>query len=77
MLLGETAEARGFKLKPAKPQPVGMSQDEEFWNTYQSVQEQLSGNTHKDAEPVCVVGEGELKCLICLFLFEKQSKFLQ
>ncbi|XP_024904058.1 zinc finger protein 75A isoform X3 [Pteropus alecto] len=52
VLLGETAEARGFKLKPAEPQPVGMSQDEEFWNTYQGVQEQLSRNTHKETEPV-------------------------
>lgn len=57
MLLGETAEARGFKPKPAEPQPVGMSQDEEFWNTYQSVQEQLSRNTHKEAEPVCERGK--------------------
>ncbi|XP_016022119.2 zinc finger protein 75A-like isoform X2 [Rousettus aegyptiacus] len=53
VLLGETAEARGFKPKPAEPQPVGMFQDEEFWNTYQSVQEQLSRNTHKEPEPVC------------------------
>ncbi|XP_039741085.1 zinc finger protein 75A-like isoform X1 [Pteropus medius] len=52
VLLGETAEARGFKLKPAEPQPVGMSQDEEFWNTYQGVQEQLSRKTHKETEPV-------------------------
>lgn len=57
MLLGETAEARGFKPKPAEPQPVGMFQDEEFWNTYQSVQEQLSRNTHKEAEPVCERGK--------------------
>ncbi|XP_022450394.1 zinc finger protein 75A-like isoform X1 [Delphinapterus leucas] len=51
--LGETAEARGFKLKPAEAQQVGMSQDEEFWNTHQSLQELLIRNTHKETEPVC------------------------
>ncbi|XP_008507166.1 zinc finger protein 75A isoform X2 [Equus przewalskii] len=51
VLLGETAEAPGFNLKPAESQPV--SQDEEFWNTYQGLQEQLSKNTHKETEPVC------------------------
>ncbi|XP_045640503.1 zinc finger protein 75A isoform X2 [Ursus americanus] len=43
VVLGETAES----------QPVGMAQDEEFWNTYQGLQEQLSRNTHKETEPVC------------------------
>nr|XP_012418830.1 PREDICTED: zinc finger protein 75A isoform X2 [Odobenus rosmarus divergens] len=43
VLLGETAES----------QPVGMAQDEEFWNTYQGLQEQLSRNIHKETEPVC------------------------
>ncbi|XP_046943190.1 zinc finger protein 75A isoform X2 [Lynx rufus] len=43
VLLRETAES----------QPVGLAQDEEFWNTYQGLQEQLSGNTHKESEPVC------------------------
>lgn len=50
VLLGETAEALGFKLKPAVSHPVGRFQDEEFWNTYQGLQ-QLSRNTHK--QPVC------------------------
>lgn len=50
--LGETAETSGFKLKPAESQPVGRSQDEEFWNEYQDLQ-QLSRNTHKETEPVC------------------------
>lgn len=45
VLLEETAEAPGFKLKPAVSHPVGSSQDEEFWNTYQVLQ-QLSRNTH-------------------------------
>ncbi|XP_014648987.1 PREDICTED: zinc finger protein 75A isoform X2 [Ceratotherium simum simum] len=53
VLLGETAEAPGFNLKPAESQPVGMSQDEEFWSTYQGLQEQLSRNTHKETEHVC------------------------
>nr|XP_025840763.1 zinc finger protein 75A isoform X1 [Vulpes vulpes] len=43
VLLGETAES----------QPVGMAQDEEFWNTYQGLQEQLSRDIHKETEPVC------------------------
>ncbi|XP_045317852.1 zinc finger protein 75D isoform X6 [Leopardus geoffroyi] len=43
VLLRETAES----------QPVGLAQDEEFWNTHQGLQEQLSGNTHKESEPVC------------------------
>ncbi|GAB5583138.1 zinc finger protein 75D isoform X1 [Prionailurus iriomotensis] len=43
VLLRETAES----------QPVGLAQDEEFWNTYQGLQEQLTGNTHKESEPVC------------------------
>ncbi|XP_077931042.1 zinc finger protein 75D isoform X4 [Halichoerus grypus] len=43
VILGETAES----------QPVGMAQDEEFWNTYQGLQEQLSRNIHKETEPVC------------------------
>lgn len=46
VLLGETAEALGFKLKPAVSHPVGRFQDKEFWNTYQGLQ-QLSRNTHK------------------------------
>ncbi|XP_044928003.1 zinc finger protein 75D isoform X7 [Mustela putorius furo] len=43
VLLGETAES----------QPVGMAQDEEFWKTYQGLQEQLSRSTHTGTEPVC------------------------
>ncbi|XP_029803347.1 zinc finger protein 75A isoform X5 [Suricata suricatta] len=43
VLLRETAES----------QPVGIAQDEEFWNAYQDLQEQLSRNTHKETEPVC------------------------
>ncbi|XP_067562937.1 zinc finger protein 75D-like isoform X1 [Pseudorca crassidens] len=53
VLLGETAEVPGFKLKPAEAEQVGMSQDEEFWNTHQSLQELLIRNTHKETEPVC------------------------
>ncbi|TKC51407.1 hypothetical protein EI555_019945 [Monodon monoceros] len=53
VLLGETAEAPGFKRKPAEAQQVGMSQDEEFWDTHQSLQELLIRNTHKEIEPVC------------------------
>lgn len=41
----------------AESQPVGLAQDEEFWNTYQGLQEQLSGNTHKESEPVCERGK--------------------
>ncbi|XP_070088439.1 zinc finger protein 75A isoform X7 [Equus przewalskii] len=52
VLLGETAEAPGFKLKPAESQPMGMCQDEEFWNTYRCQQEYLSKNSHKETEPV-------------------------
>ncbi|XP_054311689.1 zinc finger protein 75A isoform X2 [Pongo pygmaeus] len=52
VLLGETTEASSFRLKPTESQPVGISQDEEFWNTYQGLQEQLSRNTHKETEPV-------------------------
>ncbi|XP_073649376.1 uncharacterized protein [Tursiops truncatus] len=53
VLLGETAEVPGFKLKPAEAEQMGMSQDEEFWNTHQSLQELLIRNTHKETEPVC------------------------
>ncbi|XP_072798643.1 zinc finger protein 75D-like [Vicugna pacos] len=53
VFLGETAEAPGFKLKPAESQPLGMSQDKEFWNTHQGLQEPLSRNTHKETEPIC------------------------
>ncbi|XP_065749738.1 zinc finger protein 75A isoform X1 [Phocoena phocoena] len=53
VLLGETAEAPGFKLKPAEAQQMGMFQDEEIWNTHQSLQELLIRNTHKETEPVC------------------------
>lgn len=56
VLLGETAETSGFKLKPAESQPVGRSQDEEFWNEYQDLQ-QLSRNTHKETEPMCERGK--------------------
>ncbi|XP_066238851.1 zinc finger protein 75A-like isoform X2 [Saccopteryx leptura] len=52
VLLGGTAEAPGFKLKPAESQPVGRSQDEEFWRTYQDLQQQLSRNTHKETKSV-------------------------
>ncbi|XP_057603327.1 zinc finger protein 75D-like isoform X4 [Hippopotamus amphibius kiboko] len=52
VLLGETAEALGFKLKPAEAQPVGMSQDGEVWNTPQGLQEPLSKNTQTETEPV-------------------------
>ncbi|KAB1251974.1 Zinc finger protein 75D [Camelus dromedarius] len=57
VFLGETAEAPGFKLKPAESQPLGMSQDEEFWNTHQGLQEPLSRNTHKETEPICERGK--------------------
>ncbi|KAF6128417.1 hypothetical protein HJG60_020958 [Phyllostomus discolor] len=53
VLLGETAETSGFKLKPAEAQPVGRSQDEEIWNAYEDLQQQLSRNTLKETEPVC------------------------
>ncbi|XP_044089606.1 zinc finger protein 75A isoform X4 [Neovison vison] len=43
VLLGETAES----------QPVGIAQDEEFWKTYQGLQEQLSRSTPTGTEPVC------------------------
>ncbi|XP_003928508.1 zinc finger protein 75A isoform X1 [Saimiri boliviensis] len=52
VLLGETAEASSFRLKPEESQPVGISQDEAFWKTYQGLQEQLSRNSHKETEPV-------------------------
>ncbi|XP_075851130.1 zinc finger protein 75A isoform X3 [Microcebus murinus] len=52
VLLGETAEAPGFRSEPAESHPVSDSQDEEFWNTCQGLQEQLNRNTHKETEPV-------------------------
>ncbi|KAM8778122.1 zinc finger protein 75A isoform 3-T3 [Rhynchonycteris naso] len=52
VLLGGTAEAPGFKLKPAESQPVGRSQDEEFWRAYQDLQQQLSKNTCKETKSV-------------------------
>ncbi|KAM8778125.1 zinc finger protein 75A isoform 6-T6 [Rhynchonycteris naso] len=52
VLLGGTAEAPGFKLKPAESQPVGRSQDEEFWRAYQDLQQQLSRNTQKETKSV-------------------------
>ncbi|XP_053411277.1 zinc finger protein 75A isoform X1 [Nycticebus coucang] len=52
VLLAETTEAPDFKPKPAASQPVGITQDEEFWNTYQGLQEQLSRNTHKETVPI-------------------------
>lgn len=57
VLLGETAETPGFKVKPAESQPVGRSQDEELWNAYQGVKERLSKKTHKETEPVCEKGK--------------------
>ena len=57
VLLGETAETPGFKLKPAEAPPAGRSQDEEIWNAYQDLQQQLSRSTHKESEPVCERGK--------------------
>ncbi|XP_005391408.1 PREDICTED: zinc finger protein 75A [Chinchilla lanigera] len=51
-LLEETAEAPGFKLNPAESQTEGISQDKEFWNTYQGRQEQLNKSTYKETDPV-------------------------
>nr|XP_045017430.1 zinc finger protein 75A isoform X5 [Jaculus jaculus] len=51
ILLQETTETSSFELKPAKSQAQGMSQDEEFWNTYQNLQELLSRRTHTETEP--------------------------
>lgn len=45
--MGETAES----------QPVGIAQDEEFWKTYQGLQEQLSRSTPTGTEPVCELGK--------------------
>ena len=64
VLLGETAETPGFTLKPAEAPPVGRSQDEEMWNAYQDLQQQLSRSTHKEAEPVCERGK-ELRDNFC------------
>ncbi|XP_007937758.2 zinc finger protein 75A [Orycteropus afer afer] len=50
VLSGNTAAVPGFMLNPAEPQPVGKSKDKEFWNTYQSLQEQLHRNTHRETE---------------------------
>ncbi|KAK2490356.1 hypothetical protein MC885_002102 [Smutsia gigantea] len=53
VLLGETSETSGFKMKPAEYEPVGMSHEhEELWNTYQGLQEQLSRSTHTGSQPV-------------------------
>ncbi|XP_069859737.1 zinc finger protein 75D-like isoform X3 [Dipodomys merriami] len=51
VFLGKRAEAPGFKLKAEEAPPEGMSQEEEFWNTYQGLQKQ-SKNTHKEAKTV-------------------------
>uniref|UniRef100_A0A8D0MU51 Zinc finger protein 75A n=1 Tax=Sus scrofa TaxID=9823 RepID=A0A8D0MU51_PIG len=53
MLLGETAEASGFRPKPAESQPVGMSPEEEFGGVQQGLQEPLSGSRPTETEPVC------------------------
>ncbi|KAF7463566.1 Hypothetical predicted protein [Marmota monax] len=52
VLLGETAEAPGLKVKPAESQSEGKSQDEELWNTYQGIQEHLSRSICKETESV-------------------------
>ncbi|XP_063082449.1 zinc finger protein 75A isoform X2 [Cavia porcellus] len=51
-LLEGTAEAPGFRLNPTESQTEGISQDKEFWNTYQGRQEQLNKSTPKETEPV-------------------------
>ncbi|XP_055990961.1 zinc finger protein 75A isoform X1 [Sorex fumeus] len=53
VLFGEISAAPGSKLKPPEFQPVNLCQNEEFWNTYRGLQEQLSWNTQKDTEPLC------------------------
>lgn len=50
MLLGETAEVPGLKVKPAESQSEGVFQDAEIWNTYQGVQEHLSNSICKETE---------------------------
>ncbi|XP_075855431.1 zinc finger protein 75D [Microcebus murinus] len=50
-LVGGIAVAPGFKWNPGEPQPMVMFQ-KECWNTYQVLQEQLGGNTHKETQPV-------------------------
>ena len=57
MLLGETAEASGFRPKPAESQPVGMSPEEEFGGVQQGLQEPLSGSRPTETEPVCESGK--------------------
>nr|XP_036880394.1 zinc finger protein 75A isoform X2 [Manis javanica] len=53
VLLGETSEASGFKMKPAEYEPVDMSCERgELWNTYQGLREQLSRRTHTGSQPV-------------------------
>ncbi|XP_008844246.1 zinc finger protein 75A isoform X2 [Nannospalax galili] len=49
MLLRETT---GSELKPSESQPQEVSQDEEFWSTYQGLPEQLSRRSHKETEPL-------------------------
>ncbi|XP_047636670.1 zinc finger protein 75A isoform X1 [Phacochoerus africanus] len=53
VLLGETAEASGFRPKSAESQPVGMSPEEEFGGVQQGLQEPLSGSRPTETEPVC------------------------
>nr|XP_040133016.1 zinc finger protein 75A isoform X3 [Ictidomys tridecemlineatus] len=52
VLLGETAEVPGLKVKPAESQSEGKSQDEELPNTYQGIQEHLSRSICKETESV-------------------------
>ncbi|XP_037363626.1 zinc finger protein 75A isoform X2 [Talpa occidentalis] len=52
-VLGERTAPPGFRLRPTESQPGAMSQDEEFWSTYQGLREQLSRNTDTETEPVC------------------------
>ncbi|XP_060028471.1 zinc finger protein 75A isoform X4 [Erinaceus europaeus] len=51
VLLGESTAAPGFKLKPAVLKPLDVVQQEEFWNTYEGLQEEPSSKTARKSEP--------------------------
>lgn len=50
---GEISTALSFTLKPPEFQPVDISQNEEFWNTFWGLQEQLRWKMHKENGPWC------------------------
>ncbi|XP_068962969.1 LOW QUALITY PROTEIN: zinc finger protein 75A-like [Petaurus breviceps papuanus] len=50
--LGRASEALSFHLEPAKPQRMGVFQEEELWSAHPQLQEPLSCDPEKELQPV-------------------------